>query len=385
MAKPLREKLRVTLGWIAFARNAKPRVTFDEVAPPAPPDYADLRHWAAHPQAKSKVSFTPLGSGLEDGQAEAAADVFFIHPTSYFGRRVWNAPLGHVRANEMVNEVIIPAQASVFNGCCRVFAPRYRQATFYTFIEGSPHGRRALELAYTDVERAFAFYLEHHNDGRPFFLASHSQGTVHAIRLLESVIDGSPIAERMVAAYAIGFRFPLDKFGKALSTLKPSTHPTDNGTIIAWDAYAVDGIPAHRLDRAEHWYATPNGTGHWERRAHKKPLGINPLTWTQDTDLAPREKNLGAVHVRLANHKVDWLSTDEDTPIGLDAIGLSRPFVHEVSAQRRDDGFLYISRPQAPSFTGMVMPGGNYHNYDYALFHMNLRQNIGERLNAFLR
>ncbi len=157
MESSLRRIFRHWRAWRAFTARVKPTIRFDEAPPPTPPDYADPACWAAHPDRANKARFTPEGSGLRDGQATARADVFYVHPTSYFGRHSWNAPLDDVGANEWVDEQMVPGQASVFNGCCRVFAPRYRQATFYALVEPGANGRRALELAYDDVAQAFTY------------------------------------------------------------------------------------------------------------------------------------------------------------------------------------------------------------------------------------
>ena len=42
---------------------------------------------------------------------------------------------------------------------------------------------QALDLAYLDVKEAFR-YWQNHSEDKPFFLASHSQGSLHAQRLL---------------------------------------------------------------------------------------------------------------------------------------------------------------------------------------------------------
>ena len=80
-------------------------------------------------------------------------------------------------------------QASVFNRSCRVYAPRYRQAIVRVFKEESKDGKKALDLAYRDVKRAFQYYLDHYNQNRDFIIASHSQGTLHCTRLLKEMID----------------------------------------------------------------------------------------------------------------------------------------------------------------------------------------------------
>ena len=226
--------------WLSFIKEIRPGKKFEKLPDPSPPDYHLLDHWAAHPQKRSKALMVPNGSPSQQPE-QPLADVFFIHPTSFFGKHHWNAPLDHEVANEMIDQLVMPGQASVFNGACRIFAPRYRQATFYVFVRGASNAKKALDFAYRDVEAAFDHYLTHHNQGRPFFIASHSQGTLHAIRLLETRIDLSPLRHQMIAAYTIGFQFPLDKFERSLQHLRPSESPQDTGTIIAWDTFQEGG------------------------------------------------------------------------------------------------------------------------------------------------
>ena len=156
-----------------------------------------------------------------DAWKNGEVDVFFIYPTLSFSKLNWNAPLNHAGTNELVSEMIMSGQASVFNSCCRIFSPKYRQATFYSFLGAGKNGRKALELAFDDCLKAFDYYINHFNKGRPFFLAGHSQGALHIMRLLDERIEETDLAKRMVAAYPIGFWFPIDKFGNTLKTIKP--------------------------------------------------------------------------------------------------------------------------------------------------------------------
>ena len=95
---------------------------------------------------------------------------------------------------------------------------------------------QAMNLAFSDVRAAFLYYLEEHNDGRPFYIASHSQGSCHATRLLEELIDKHECAARLVAAYVLGMGIPLSKFdpGGGFSTLHPSSGPLDLQCVIGW-------------------------------------------------------------------------------------------------------------------------------------------------------
>ena len=103
--------------------------------------------------------------------------------------------------------------ASVFNSTCRIFAPRYRQATLSSFLDvDTESGRRAMDGAYADVRAAFQHYLSFQNQGRPFLIASHSQGGWHAIRLLQEFVEAKPLAEKFVAAYCLGSWLPEAMF-----------------------------------------------------------------------------------------------------------------------------------------------------------------------------
>ena len=116
------------------------------------------------------------------------ADVFFVHPTTYTGKPIndyWNAPVEDLKLNNQTDKSTIQYQASIFNEAGRIYAPRYRQAhlnVFYT--DNKQLSKKVLDQAYSDVKNAFLHYLKFHNEGRPFIIASHSQGTVHCTRLI---------------------------------------------------------------------------------------------------------------------------------------------------------------------------------------------------------
>ncbi len=169
-----------------------PPTSFDHMSVPIAPDYSDPSSWAAFPSTASAACIVP--SDVADASSsdilkpisapakvhyeplndnDLKADVFFVHPTGYFGAD-WNAPIGHPATCEKI-VCHLALQASAFNESCKIYAPHYREATLGAFLYSREDGIKALNLAYSDVERAFRYYLEHYNQGRPFFLASHSQ------------------------------------------------------------------------------------------------------------------------------------------------------------------------------------------------------------------
>lgn len=369
-------------GFRQWVKTIEPKQAFSAENTPTAPNYNDLQHWAAHPEKTSKALMTPEGIQASPAE-ELKADVFFIHPTCYFGIKHWNAPLGHPTSYDLVKEFILPGQTSAFNAAGRIFAPHYRQATFYSFIRPSKHSRAALELAYDDLANAFDHFIENFNNGRPFILAGHSQGALHLTRLLEEKIENNPeLRQRFIAAYPIGFRFPADKMGTSFKHLKAAQSATDLGVIINWDSYVEGGKPMHLLDKVEMWYSNNN----WKRRSWRKPICINPLSWKTDITTAEKIENIGAVHTILNTNgdRPNWQSFTSDDGLNVETTGLSAPFKEEVSAQVGKDAFLYISKPKHRIFSLSLLPGGNYHMYDYALFYMNIRQNAVDRVEAFL-
>jgi len=359
-------------------KHCRPSHSFDESKVPAGRDYGSIDSWAAHPDKDHKANLVPEGTIPSTDQP---ADVFFIHPTSYFGKKNWNQPIGAFPSTEIIDEVILPGQASVFNGACKVYAPYYRQATFYSFLSiRKSNARKALELAYSDVIKAFDHYIENYNNGRPFVLAGHSQGTLMLIKLLEDRIerDGN-LRARFVAAYAIGFQFPKDKFGTTFKKINISSSSADTGCVIAYDTYSHKGGPSHGLDQVEIWHGAK-----WRKRAHHKVVGVNPLSWNSSTLKANETYNLGGVHTvyKGKGYSIEeWFGEEK---IGLNAASLSKPYEEVVSAKLDKDGFLFINTPKPKIFNVALLPGYNYHNYDYALFYMNLRKNVMDRVKAFI-
>ena len=98
------------------------------------PITGDPASWIALPGTQDEADRSPAGLEL-DRQAHALADVFYIHPTTYITREGWNQPLDHKPANDFLTQRVLPAQAAAFNSCCKVYAPRYRQATIASFFD----------------------------------------------------------------------------------------------------------------------------------------------------------------------------------------------------------------------------------------------------------
>ena len=223
----------LVLSWLAVVACQEvvpPSAPFAQQTPPPAPDYADPSAWASLPLKADPADFTPEGATPEN-QAEAAAAVFFIHPTTYRSETQWNADVRDSAVNQRTEKLPIRHQASIFNHSGQVYAPRYRQMTYPGFFtEDTASEYQALDLAYQDVKRAFEYFLAHYLEDRPLIIATHSQGTLHGLRLVREFIDGQPLQQRLVAAYLVGWPFPADTFAH----LPVCQTPSQTGCVISW-------------------------------------------------------------------------------------------------------------------------------------------------------
>ena len=343
---------------MAFGR-LKPTMTFAEAPPSRPPDYSQAESWAALPDREDAADVVP-SADVQDRQSTAAVDVFFVHPTTFFGTAGWNQALDDTATNQLTDMFVLRGQAAVFNGCCKIYAPRYRQATIYSFMDNSGSGKAALKLAYEDVERAFDYFIEHHNQGRPFILAGHSQGSVHVRTLLERRITGTPLRERLVAAYAIGFGIDREEMAKAVSDVPVCESAEQISCVVTWNAIGP---------RAQPW-GDP-----------RKNICVNPLTWRADGAPAAASLNLGGVA---------YPGTFEGTLA--DVKGVPQEFVDAkpvlepgVADAQCVDGMLLVKEIHSTHYAARPMGKDNYHIYDYNLFHMNIRKNVEQRVAHYLQ
>jgi hypothetical protein len=338
----------------------RPRQAFTQEKMPPAPDYRDDSAWLALPGRRDEADVVPPGTAARDGQANANVDVFFVHPTTWLSAQAWNARYdeGGVTA-ERLTQGVLRMQASVFNGCCRVFAPHYRQATLAAAIEHSADAYAAMELAYGDVQRAFDQFIADRNDGRPFFVASHSQGSTHVLRLLQQRIVGTPLAARLVGAYVIGGTVPveIERRGVAICASAVQT-----GCLVGWNTVRAGRTDQRRKTNGVTWL-----DGRYQPIAGRPLVCVNPLDWQRDS-------TAGATLLRGA---LPYPGSGK--PLGM-------PVEHLTGAACKD-GALEIDIPpgRRTGFRDLLTATGDYHDFDYSLFYMNLRANAIERAAAFAR
>lgn len=352
------------IGWSLFSERLMrfamvPRVQFTPPTPLPANRYANIDAWVAHPekQANNPALWTPTGYKPAAEPDKRIAAVFFIHPTSFLTPRptTWNADLGDTTTNDRA-ELFVRGMASPFNAVGEIWAPRYRQASFGAFLTTQPDAQQALDAAYADVALAWGQFLADIGPDRPIIVAAHSQGSVHLLRLLHERIAGQPVAKRIAAAYVVGWPVSVETDLPALGL--PACMTADqSGCILSWQSFAE---PADTTQIAAVYDMTTGFTG--KSRRGTKMLCTNPLTGVPDTS-ANAAANIGATIPSI------------DLKTAVLEVGT-------IPARCDDKGFLLIGGPPK-GITAYVLPGNNYHVFDFSLFWSNIRTDAARRLAGF--
>ena len=342
-------------GGDVLLKQATPKGHFVAAAAGGGPDYSLAETWLSRPGlADDPAGWQP------DGAANAAADTaqaatFYIHPTTYLLTDRWNAPLDLSGETAERTRLFVRSQASAFSGSSEVWAPKYRQAAYGAFLLESDDARKALDLAYSDVRAAFDAFLAAQPKDRPIILAGHSQGALHLYRLLVDRHD--QLKGRLVAAYVVGW--PISTTADLPSMGFPACKAREQaGCILSWMSF---GDPPDADLILDNWRKTKGPTG--LPRRPDEVLCVNPVLGAQNGTTAPAA-NLGT------------LVPTADFTSGRLALG-------EVGAECRNG--LLIVGGSIPPLGPFVLPGNNYHVYDYALFWGSIRADAAARLAAWQR
>ena len=303
------------------------------------PDYANLDYWAAHPLKWDPSDSIP--KALRKQHRDSLVDVFFLHPTIYTGKlkdSSLNADIDDAYLNAKTDYSSILYQASVFNQHARIYAPRFREAHYSAYFpKDSLAGVAAFDLAYADVKTAFDYYLSNYNQGRPIIIASHSQGTTHALQLLKEFFENKPLQKQLITAYVVGMTIPPGYF----SALKMCEDLSETGCLCGWRTF---------------------------RRGYKAPyvalekefsLVTNPLTWKTNDEYASKKMNKGSILYKF-----------------------NKVYKHTTDAQIHE-GVIWVKRPKFP--WSFLYSTKNYHIGDINLYYMNIRENVEQRIANYLR
>ena len=226
----------------------------------------------------------------------------------------------------------------LLSGNLNYYSPYYRQCSLQSYASDSLTQAR-MPLPTGDVRRAFNYYLEHLNQGRPFILAGYSQGAIILLELLKEIDDSA--INRMIAAYVIGATVSDDDARHP--HIMAARRADDTGVTICYNSVRDAGC------------ALP----HFEYSA----MAINPVNWRTDATPATLTTE-PSPHIPADRQQKDRLTVRLDPTTRL-------LFV---------DGY---------TGTDYVLPligkEGCYHSREVWLYREQLRLNMALRADSFLK
>ena len=290
-------------------------------------DYADTTYWYSY------------------GDQSHAADVFYIYPTvstisfedngsSWFADITLPEVTEEAHENQRFNKMLY--------GEYNFYAPYYRQMIFEAYLQPEDTLAKLARIAAEDVCDAFQYYMEHFNHGRPFFLMGHSQGSQMLIELLKHGMTEEQ-CQQMVAAYCIGYHVTAEELAEYPEALKPATDSLMSGLVV------FNSV------------TDPSGIGFVSQG---DVVGVNPTTWTMETDTVSAECHLGLAKYNTARDSVLIVPCPTRTYL----------YDHVTVCPDLDPEMVFI-----PAFEAMF-PRGNLHFADSWLFGGNVVDNMRCRL-----
>mgnify|MGYP006095241259 CR=1 FL=1 len=409
-----------------LSQSLTPSLPFDVSNLPPAPDYSDDDTWAAlwpridtadlisdgwYSEDKNSSNDDPISS-----QDQARCDMFYLHPTTYFSGEGWNAPHNDKGAALMVDEGIVFQQASAFHLGCRIFAPRFRQMTAVGYLNRT-NGNKALNVAYSDVKRAFESFLFRRQTEcrRSIVLASHSQGTTLMERLLldffaQDDTRGADLRSKLVAAYLIGMEIHDGPYSYSKKPAKDAArdvenarrvnkvliplceHPEQIGCVVAYRSFLQEP------DVCKSFLGRPSIPA-FASRKNQRVVCTNPLSWTvmsEGEGLRGKAKHLGCMPIVHPWANAYYLLFGQGG--AQSSYDRLKNYISDIDAECtvdarcNEDGMLLVNMPwwtqkwahgylvPFPQWTVFSFPGLNTHAYDYNLFFNNLRKNSVERV-----
>jgi len=307
---------------------------------------------AAAVDYSQKASWCRLPNIISKG-----VDTFYIYSTSYVESSFQEGAPDYATLDNP--EMVELAQgecvfyASVYEDSTNVFAPYYRQAGMrYAGEAAAKNGNceaALLGMPYEDITAALDYYFENYNEGRPFIIAGHSQGSAMTLLVLQKYFKEHPdYYKRMVAAYPIGYAVTKDYLA-ANPHLKFATGESDTGVIVSWNTEGKQNVE----ENAKNVVVLPGA------------ISINPLNWKLDETYAPSSENLGSL---VGDEKIGMGKIGD---VGADAqINLVRGVI--VTNAKADPVPM-------PEFFGPA----SFHDNDYTFYYNNIRDNVAKRIAAY--
>ena len=252
-------------------------------------------------------------------------------------------------------------QATAFEACANIYAPYWRQvnALKLPFMSYEEVDEAEYSHPRSDVFNALDYYFENYNNGRPYMLAGHSQGSRLIYIVLEEYMKQHPdYYENMIAAYAIGDSLTKD-YLKSNPHIKAAQSSSDVGVVVSWNTEGPLNKNKNSLV------------------IKADAIAINPLNWHTDDTPAGAELNLGTFVPHLEDDAMDELPVRADAVLDVErgSVIVTNPVFKKCAI---------TATPGFESFESVFGPE-SYHGCDYSFFFRNIEENAKERIDAWFR
>ena len=307
-------------------------VPFEKYIPSKSPNYSNPESWAVKPDKYPESLKKIIG----DSESKNC-DVFFIYPTMFLDRKDfrWNADLDDELLNKNIINRAVKYQASAFGKVGNIYVPFYRQSHYKVYVNPfSNYEEKSRAIAYSDIKRAFKYYIDNYNNGKPIILASHSQGSILSAMLLKEFFDDKPLQKKLVIAYLPGTKI-LDDYFKKINKLQKSD---EIGGYVSWNTYRKGSYPK----KYEEWF--------------KGATTSNPITWDN------------TIKTDYEDHKGLFYTDGKVYPNSVKII--------------LKDGLVWSYLPRIPKRLFLIMKK-DYHAADINLFWKDIEINAINRLRSW--
>ena len=317
----LQKNLNYSSDYIIPDQNFKQDETYFEL------DYSDEKNWAFRSDLHDFNELIPKNYKFQNEKIFDVS-VFYIHPTSLFSSKNWNADTTHFVNNKLL-DLCLENQASVFAGLSYLYAPHYREMHIHSYTD-TINGIKAFNLAYNDILSSFEYFLKNIKTEK-FIIASHSQGTNHAKKLInEYVFPEKKLLDRLVLSYLIG----MDVTNNEMS-IELCENPNQLHCFLNWRSFNEFYYP-------DDWDYGVNYTS------------VNAITYNNDFVWSDKNEHKG---ILFPNKKI---------------------LFRKSLSVCNEKGLLWAKLPR--NIFVNRFKRNSYHNADFNLFWVNIRHNLINRL-----
>lgn len=291
-------------------------------------DYSDEKNWAFRSDIHNFKKIIPKNYSIKK-EKKLNVSVFYIHPTTLFSSLKWNADTTHFVNNEII-DLCLENQASVFAGITDLYVPHYREMHIYSYTD-TINGFKAFNFAYNDIQSSFEYFLQNIKTDK-FIIASHSQGTNHAKKLInEYIYPNKKLRSKLVMSYLIGMDIYEDEM-----LIDLCKNPLQLNCFLNWRSFNESYYP-------DDWNYGDNF------------ISVNPITFNNDTLWSNKNQHKG---ILFPNQRILFNSS---------------------LSVKNEKGLAWIK------FYNNIFLNkfkkNSYHNADFNLFWVNIRKNLIKRFN----